>query len=537
MFIANRRYLLKMGIASGMAAIAWPVSAQAPRTGGTLVLVAPYGSSLSSLDIHTTVRAQDEIVATALHRSLYIWDSAKGKPIPELASSVIASADGRTYTFHLLKNAFFHNGRQMTADDVIWSYTRIMDPARGFPGARFVRQIEGAVDVEKGTAKAISGLKKIDNFTLELTLVDRADPAYLLFQGVTAILAREAFSDGDGAGTKSTGLGPFKLAEYVPGSRVVGERFEKFYRPGRPYADKVVYQIMGEAAARDLAFRAGEIDATILGSTQYAVYRADPALSKNMLEVAEAYTRHMGFNPKVKAFQDKRVRQAINHAIDRDLIIKKLLRDKAYRATGWLPSTSPAFDAGASGYAYDPKKAASLLKEAGYGDGFSIEVTTNNNEGYGQPVLEAVIPFLARVGITVKPKVVENAVFQELVFASSQYEAYLYSVGSGPDPLAALKTFHSSTPHSAGNYTNYNNPEFDKLIDAATAAEGEAARIEALKKANAFLMEDAPVWFFNYNKAVLAYQPWLHGLQANATELALQRYEDLWVDASSPAAK
>ncbi|MFX5578876.1 ABC transporter substrate-binding protein, partial [Acinetobacter baumannii] len=81
------------------------------------------------------------------------------------------------------------------------------------------------------------------------------------------------------------GLGPFKFVEYVPGSRIVAERWERFYKPGRPYADRVVVSIMGEAAARDVAFRSREIDASILGAQQYVAYRADPQLSKGLLEV------------------------------------------------------------------------------------------------------------------------------------------------------------------------------------------------------------------------------------------------------------
>ena len=112
----------------------------------------------------------------------------------------------------------------------------------------------------------------------------------------------------------------------MPGSRFVAERWEKFYKPGKPYADKVVIAIMGEAAARDVAFRNKEIDAAILGPAQYVAYQADPNLSKGLLEVAEVFTRHMGMNPSFKPFADKRVRQAINHAIDTDLIIRRLVR-------------------------------------------------------------------------------------------------------------------------------------------------------------------------------------------------------------------
>ena len=176
-----------------------------------------------------------------------------------------------------------------------------------------------------------------------MTLTDKIDPGYSWFNDVTAILPREEVEDGSMA-SKPIGLGPFKFVEHVPGSRVVAERWDKFYKPGKPYLDKVVISIMGEAAARDVAFRNKEIDASILGPAQYVAYQADPALQKNIIEVAEVFTRNMGLNPAHKPFTDKRVRQAINHAIDTDLIIKRLVKDKAYRATSWLPLTSPAYD-------------------------------------------------------------------------------------------------------------------------------------------------------------------------------------------------
>src|SRR5215475_9047039 len=220
-----------------------------------------------------------------------------------------------------------------------------MDGSKGYPGARYVRIIKGAVDVEKGQAKEISGLKKIDDFTLEMTLTDRVDPGYSFFVGSTAILPREEVEKGNFA-NNPVGLGPFKFKEHIPGSRVVMERFDKFYKAGKPYADKLEVLIMAEAAARDVAFRNKEIDTSILGPAQYVAYRADPELSKGILEVAEMFTRsmHMNLTNGAKPFQDKRVRQAFNYAIDSDLIIKRLVKDKAYRAVSWLPPSSPAFD-------------------------------------------------------------------------------------------------------------------------------------------------------------------------------------------------
>src|SRR3954465_3531383 len=171
--------LKKIAIVAGLGlALSAAAEAQTPRKGGVIRMTAPYGSSFTSLDIHTTQRAQDEIFAKALHRSLYTWDSGEGKPVPELAKEAIVSGGGLVYTYKLRDDAYFHNGRKMTADDIIYSFTRIMDGSKGYPGARYVRLIKGAVDVEKGQAQGITGLKKIDDFTLEMTITDRVDPGY-----------------------------------------------------------------------------------------------------------------------------------------------------------------------------------------------------------------------------------------------------------------------------------------------------------------------------------------------------------------------
>jgi peptide/nickel transport system substrate-binding protein len=529
-FALLKKLIVASAVALGLGGAA---EAQTPRSGGTIRFTAPYGSSFASLDIHATNRAQDEIWAKALHRSLYNWDSAGNKPVLELATAVETSGGGFVHTYKLRDDVYFHHGRKMTADDVIWSYTRIMDGAKAYPGARFVRMIKGAVEVEKGQAQAISGLKKIDDTTLEMTLTEKVEPGFYFMGATTSIYpadeaAKESFQ------TKPIGLGPFKFVEHVPGSRLVADKWEKFYKPGKPYAARVVISIMAEASARDVAFRNKEIDVSILGPAQYVAYKADPNLSKGILEVAEVYTRNMGMNPGYKPFADKRVRQAINHAIDTDLIIKRLVRDKAFRATSWLPLSSPAYDKTMKPYAYDPEQAKKLLAEAGYAQGFEFEWTASPNESWGIPIVEAVIPMLEKVGVKVKIKPVEATVLSDLV-RKGEFQAYIWSNSSGPDPQAALKCFHSATPQSACNYWQFKNPEVDRLLDEAGTTDDATKRLDNLKKVNAIVFEEAPMWFFNYNKAVMAYQPWLHGLQANATELAFQYYDELWVDDTSPA--
>lgn len=509
--------------------------AQEPQAGGTLNFTAPYGSNFGTLDSHASPSIQEELFAIAIHRSLYRWDAVNNEPVLELATDVEISDDGLVYTYSLRDDAYFHNGQQMTADDIIWSYERIATPENALAGTRSISNIEGADAFMNDGAESISGLRKIDDHTLEMTLTAPINPGFHFMRGMTSIFPAN-ITDDDSFFTHPIGLGPFEFVEHVPGSRIVVERFEDYYREDRPYLDRINILLMGDASARDVAFRNQEIDVSILGPTQYVAYLNDEALADNIIEVAEVFTRNVGFSQELEPFTDKRVRQAINHAIDSDLIIERLARDKAYRAVGWLPTSSPAFDSDAEPYDYDPDKARELLAEAGYEDGFSFELTATPNESWGIPIVEAIIPMLAEVGIEVIANPVEAAVLSQVV-QEGDFEAYIWSNTSGPDPLQALQCFHSRTLQSGCNYVAYDNEEYDALFEAAMEERDEEARIDLLKQANNFLQEDAPVWFFNYNKAVMAHQPWLHGLQPNAMELAIQDYEELWIDENAPSSR
>ena len=202
----------------------------------------------------------------------------------------------------------------------------------------------------------------------------------------------------------------------------------------------------------------------------------------------------------------------------------------------WLPISSPAFDKNAKPYSYDPEKAKELLKEAGYETGLKFSVTATPNESWGIPIVEAIIPMLAKVGVEVTTDPVDGSVLSDKIL-SDNFEAYIWSNSSGPDPLKYLTCFHSETPQSACNYVKFSNAEFDKLIDQAGNETDPAKQNDLLRQANNLLQEEAPLWFFNYNKAVMAYQPWVHGLKPNSMELAIQDYAEIWIDDSAPESR
>lgn len=503
-------------------------------SGGTFVFCAPYGGDLFSLDMHKTTRTQDYIVGLNIHRGLYQWDADQSKPVLSVAKDVTVSADGKVYTFALRDNVKFHNGRTMTADDIIWSFNRIAQPETASSAAAYIAGIQGAEAVLAGKAKTISGLEKIDDFTLKMTLTHPIDISYPLCKIEAAILPREAVEGREAEfATHPVGCGPFKFVKWVRGSEVILEKFDGYYEAGKPYLDKLVYKIMPEAAARDIAFRSGELDANIVGASQYPVYQRDPQIKDNMIEVAEMYTRLIGFNTDFKPFADKRVRQAINHAINSELIIRKLLKNKAVPATGFLPTSSPAYEKEMKGYEYNLAKAKALMKEAGYADGFTFECIATANKSWGVGIVEALIPFLKKINITVKPQQLEGAALGERC-RSGKFDAFIWSNESGPDPLETLNRYRSTTPRAAGNYTAYANAEFDAALDKAAAAGSPAERLTWVKKANRILFDDAPFWFFNYNKAIIAYQPWVHGIKPVAIEMMLQDFTNVKLDDSSP---
>ncbi len=506
-----------------------------PKSGGTLDFVAPYGSSFGTLDIQSSPTTQDEFPAKAIHRSLYLWNSADSKPELELATDVKISDDRKTYTYALRPDAVFHDGRPFTADDVIYSYERIAKPSNAFPGARYFSNVVGIGDFNDGKSDHIAGLKKIDDHTLEMSFSVPTDPGYVLMSTNAAIYPKGAAEEKDFF-THPIGLGPFEFVENIPGSKVVVKKFDKFYKKGQPYLDKVNIILLEDASARDVAFRNKEIDTSILGPTQYVAYQADPDLAKGLLEVAEVYTRHVGFDTTKAPFDKKEVRQAFNHAINTDLIIKKLVKDKAYRATGWLPLSSAAYDKDAKPYSYDVDLAKKLLADGGYPDGIDVTLTATQNESWGLTIVEAIIPMLKDAGIRVTADPVEASVLGEKV-PGGDFQSCMWSNLSGPNDYDALKCFYSKTAQSACNYWKFSNAKFDKLFDAAGAEADAAKKTDLLRQANDVVQDEAPSWFFNYNKAVMAYQPWVHGLQANATEMAIQNYEDIWIDDSAPASR
>lgn len=507
------------------------------KYGGELVFPLPYGGGVDTLDPIMTNRTQSLIPMNNVHAQLVKINPETLELDPAIAESWDISSDGKVYTFHLRENVMFHNGEELTAEDVKFTYERIMDPQVASSVSHLFLNVVGAGEFKSGADDHISGIKVIDPSTVQITL-KKLDINFLynvarIEAGIVPKKAVEAM--GAEFANSPIGAGPFKFVKWVRGSEVVLEAFEDYYQ-GRPYLDKVTLRVMPESSARMVEFQAQGLDVDIVASSQYRHYKNDPVYADKLVEVAELYTRNIHFNMDIEALQDVRVRKAFNYAANEKLIVEKLLAGKAYPATGWFPPSSSAYNPEVEGYHYDLQKAKELMKEAGYTkeNPLKLEVLGTDNSAWGIRIVEAIMPDLREAGFELKPVLVDGATLTDNV-TSGNFQAAIYSWGGYVSPITYISQyFWSEVNRYSGNYTNYHNADFDKYIEEAMETIDTEKRIQLLQKAEQVLVEDPPVWFYNYNKAVAVHQPWVHGVVPSAEELTYMPLSKIWVDSSSP---
>ncbi|MBS3787623.1 ABC transporter substrate-binding protein [Candidatus Bipolaricaulota bacterium] len=505
-------------------------SAQEPKQGGTLNVAISYGDP-STLDPHLSSSITSNQVIEQIFDGLIAIEPGTLEIKPEVAKNWIASADGKTYWFKLRKGVKFHNGTELTASDFKYSAERIGDPDFASPEIDLIVLMKGAREYMDGEAEEISGITVIDKYTLKIELTEFS-PAFLYGLCTLDIVPKEVAEEkGEDFTNNPIGSGPFKFEKWRRGSEIQLSAFEDYYA-GRPYLDKLNFKVMIEPGARQAAFDSKGVDFMIADGPMYEKYKKMPKSKVKLLTCAEFFTRNMIFNLDHEPLSNKKVRQAINYAIDSKAIIDNVLRGKAIPAVGWLPSSSPAFNEDLKGYPYDPEKAKQLMKEAGYEDGVTITVMARKGGGgaWGTRAVEAAMPYLKEIGVKVNMQVRESGTANTKA-GQGDFKAYMYSQGGYVSPFRYLNTyFHSETERIAGNYWNYSNPEVDKLLDKAQQTTDYNERMEILGEVDAIITEDAPSWFYNYNKAVAVVQPWVHGLKANPRDNAYHDYDKVWIE-------
>ena len=506
-----------------------------PKSGGVLTRALIYGDPQNLDPIVKSHGTTTSMVTWNIYEPLIRFDAEKGEYLPANAESWEVSEDGTVYTFKLKKGVKFHNGREVVAEDFKYSLERLVNPKNASPNAGNLQMVVGYDEFTNGSASELTGVKVVDESTLEITILSPNNTFLsIMSMPYTSAVPKEVVEEkGDQFGSEPVGAGPFKFSSWIRDSEIVLDKFED-YHAGAPYLDSVVYKILVDQAARDTAFISEQIDMMVIGDAQYAQYKNNPTYEDYIVEVPEVFIRNLRFNLQVEGpWQDVKVRQAINYAIDRETIINTVLGGKAYPAEGVLPTSILGYNENGFSYPYDPEKAKELLEEAGYGDGFTLPILATSHSAFGVTAVEAMNGYLEAVGIKVEIEQVDMATLSDRI-ANGDFTTVMFSNGGMTNPAEFVsKYFHSDNFGSTGNTGFYKNEEVDQLLDKALATTDEKEMIDLVQQAEVIVVDEAPMWFFNYNKAVIVYQPWVKDLQAVPTDIDYQDLTKVWIDESA----
>jgi ABC-type transport system substrate-binding protein len=495
------RSMLLAGAAALTLALATPAMAQDIKPGGTMTVT--YKDDVSTLDPAIGYDWQNWSMIKSLFDGLMDYKPGTTELVPDLAESFEVSADGLTYTFKLRHGVKFHNGRELKAADVKYSLDRVVQPETQSPGAGFFDSIQGFEDVSKGKAKELSGVTTPDDYTVVFHLT-RPDAPFLhkMALNFSHVVPREEVEKyGADFGKHPVGTGAFRMTEWTLGQRIVFERNPDYFQKGLPHLDKIVFEVGQEPVVALLRLQRGEVDIAGDGipPAKFLEVTQDPAYKDLIIQGSQLHTGYITMNVKAKPFDDVRVRQAVNMAINKDRIIR-IINGRAKPANQPLPPSMPGYAADYKGYAYDVEGAKKLMADAGQGSGFTTDLYVANTDP--QPrIAQAIQQDLAQIGIKAEIK----ALAQANVIAAGGDEKQSTMIWSGgmawiadfPDP----SNFYGPILGCGGavpggwNWSWYCNADLDKraaeadaIADPAKAAEREAKWREIFLD----VMKDAP---------------------------------------------
>ena len=485
-------------------------SSDGPRSLSTSRFVRLYVDP-PTLDPHVTTDATSAQIIVEVFGGLVTIDPNLDI-VPDLAESWDISDDGRVYTFHLRPDAVFHDGKAVTAHDVVWSLERVTNPLTESPVVdQYLGDIVGVDEKVAGDAPTISGVRFIDEHTVEIT-IDEAKSYFLakLTYPTGFVLDKENVEANPRNWFREpNGTGPFRLTEYRVGETLKLGRNEN-YHLGAPKLEEVEFILSG--GTQLLMYENNEIhiagvslaDLDRLNDPDNELYpdlqTAPPNFSVN----------YIGLNVNEPPLDDKKVRQALNYAIDKREIASIVLGDLVVPADGILPPNFPGYDEGVSGYQFDPLRAKQLLEESKYGDDLAnippITITTPGSFGANVSLdMEVVLQMWERnLGITAEFQQTEFATFLKDLHKGRFQMFDIGWIADYPDPENFLDIlFHSE---SSNNHTHYSNPEVDELLMMARVETDETARYSLYNQAEQMILDDAPwvpLWFDGESKLLV----------------------------------
>ncbi|MDB4915599.1 MAG: putative transporter substrate binding protein [Gemmatimonadetes bacterium] len=427
---------------------------------------------------------------------------------PGLATRWDLSADGSVYTFHLRRGVTFTDGTPFVARQVAVSWQRVLDPkvkgGRGWP----LYPIKGAREFAAGKATSIQGLATPNDSTVVVTLTE----PFAIFPKLLAMPVASIAPDNVGAnfGEKPVGTGPWKLVEWKHDDYLLFEP-NKGYWGGAPRADSLKARIIAEPSTAVAEFESGNVDVLQIPQSDITSWQEDTERKKLLASTPSLELVYVAINTTRGPLRDVRVRQAINHSIDRRILVRNLIAGRGELAAGVIPFSLPGSDKTRIGYAFDTLRARQLLTEAGYPNGIDVDLWTSATPIFVR-IAETLQGYLALSGIRAKIIQRESAAAREAarkgqadLFVKDWYADY-------PDAENFLyPLLHSANLGVGGNVSWFSNAQYDSLVSQSRREQNEEKRNAMYRQADELAFHEAPMVFLYFYSELNAVQPWLKG--------------------------
>ena len=433
-----------------------------PVPGGSVV----YGMTqdLASLDPHVDTDAGTRDVVFNLYEGL-VKPTSDGGFIPAVASDYIISDDAKTYTFTLRDGITFHDGTPVTIEDVKYSIARYAEI--------------------QGESSAFSSLVDSVEVQDDKTLVVNLKESYSEFLPMMTI-AIIPQSNEDPAGNP-IGTGPFKYVSYTPGQNLELEKYDGYWQEGVPSLDSVEFKFIADVDTAFVELQAGTIDILkYLTSAQAETLGDDYNIVQGSMNLVHAMYLNSAYEPLSKT----EVRQALCYAVDRDAINNFIFGGKSHIiGSHMIPAMSKYYEPEAETvYSYDPEKAKELLADAGYADGFDLEITVPSSYSQHVDSAQIIADELSQVGINVTLNQVEWSTWLQDVYKGGNFQATVIGFDGTLAPSDWLKKYVTD---DAKNFMHYSNTEYDDVFNTAYTTVDDDVKVENYKKAQMILAEDA----------------------------------------------
>jgi len=470
-----------------------PTAISSPVTGDSIV-EGTIGEASTLIPILASDSAS-HAVAGQVYNGLVKYDKNL-TIVGDLAESFDISSDGLTITFHLRRGVTWHDGAPFTSRDVLYTYHVIIDPKTPTAYAEDFKQVKNLAVLDDHTVRVVYDKPFAPALASWSTSIL---PAHLLEgQDITkSPLAR-----------KPVGTGPYRFKEWIAGQKIVLDANSAYFE-GRPWIDRYIYRIIPDTSTMYMEMKAGAIDLMNLTPVQYArqtTSRQFTSLFNKFRYPSSGYV-YMGYNLRHPLFGDKRIRQAITAAIDKEELIHGVLFGMGQKAVGPVVPGRWAYNPNVKDIPYDPKRAADLLAQAGWKeknadgilvkDGKPFSFTILTNQGNQQRLLTAQIvqQRLKHVGIDVKIRIVEWATFLKEFVDKGRFEVVMLGWSTTPDP-DMYDVWHSSkTNPSELNFIGFRNAEVDRLLVEGRGTFDMEKRKQAYFRIQEILAEEQPYTF------------------------------------------